>query len=245
MADWSTEKLSQEFAAVTAKSIDEQSTFFLRSFVAEFAGSFEEVLDLAQEFKKYAPKEGDVRELDEVAAHLFLERRGETLTVKELRDALAAIDLDKNNKVSFIEYALFKYKKTLRELFEDKPGNIQALLDKLEEAIAHYQKVLAEREAREQLMKDLEEQGTLSGVKAMKARLSLEMMRSEDELARNKKEVEAGAQKRAAQRAVDKGDPFVEEQKRVAAEKKKKEEEEKAAREAARARLKEKASLFQ
>ena len=71
------------------------------------------------------------------------------------------------------------------------------------------------------------------------------MMRNEDELARNKQEVVAGAQKRAAQRAVDKGDPFVEEQKRLAVEKKKKEEEEKAAREAARSRLKEKAALFQ
>ena len=79
----------------------------------------------------------------------------------------------------------------------------------------------------------------------MKARLSLEMMQQEDQLARNRKEVEAGAQKRAAQRAVDKGDPFLEEQKRLAAEKKKKEEEEKAAREAARNRLKEMASKFQ
>jgi len=245
MADWSEEKMTTEFAAVTAKTIDEQCTFFLRSFVAEFSGNFEEVLDLAQEFKKYAPTEGAVRELDEDKAHLFLERRGETLTVKELRDALKSIDLDNNHKVSFIEYCLYKYKKSLRELFEEKPGNIQSLLDRLEEAITSYQKVLAEREAREKLMKDLEETGTLGGVKGMKARLSLEMMRQEDELARNRKEVEAGAQKRAAQRAVDKGDPYLEEQKRLAAEKKKKEEEEKAAREAARNRLKEMASKFQ
>ncbi len=41
---------------------------------------------MAEEFKKFAPKEGAVRELEEDAAHLFLERRGETMTVVELRD---------------------------------------------------------------------------------------------------------------------------------------------------------------
>ncbi len=78
----------------------------------------------------------------------------------------------------------------------------------------------------------------------MKARLSLEMMKAEDDLARNKREVQAGAQKRAAQRAVDNGDPYLEEQKRLAAEKKKKEEEEKAEREASRQRLKAIAEKF-
>ena len=82
------------------------------------------------------------------------------------------------------------------------------------------------------------------GVKGARAKLKLEMMRNEDELARNKQEVQAAAQKRAAQRAVDNGDPYAEEQKRLAAEKKKKEEEEKKAREEARARLKAKAAAF-
>ena len=35
-------------------------------------GKFEEVLDVANEFKKYAPEKGDdVRELDEYAAHMY------------------------------------------------------------------------------------------------------------------------------------------------------------------------------
>jgi len=244
MADWSDEKIKEEFAKVTAKTINEQANFFLRSFVADFAGNFDEVLDLAEEFKKFAPKEGVVRELEEDAAHLFLERRGETMTVIELRDALRAIDLDMNKKVSLIEYCLYKYKKSLRELFEEKPGNIEALLQRLEEAIVAHQKVLEAREARQQLMHDLEKESESGGVKGMKARLSLESMKNEDSLERNKEEVNAGAQKRAAQRAVDNGDPFVEEQKRLAEEKKKKEAEEKAARDEARARLKAKAEKF-
>lgn len=56
--------------------------------------------------------------------------------------------------------------------------------------------------------------------------------------------MEAGAKKRAAQRAVDKGDPFAEEQKRVAEEKKKEEERKEQERQESRARLKAKASQW-
>lgn len=38
---------------VVSKSIDEQVKFFLRSFVSEFQGKFEQVLDFAEEFKGY------------------------------------------------------------------------------------------------------------------------------------------------------------------------------------------------
>ena len=78
----------------------------------------------------------------------------------------------------------------------------------------------------------------------MKAKIKLEMIKNEDELARNRRTVEAEAKKRAAQRAVDNGDPYVEEQKRLAEEKKKKEAEEKAEKQAARDRLKAKAAAF-
>ena len=81
-------------------------------------------------------------------------------------------------------------------------------------------------------------------MKAMKARAELEQMRAADQLAMNKKEVEAGAKQRAAQRAVDKGDPFMEEQKKLEAERKKKEQEEELKRQDSRRKLKEKASLW-
>ena len=79
--------------------------------------------------------------------------------------------------------------------------------------------VLEKKEARDQLMLDLAEQSKEGGVKGMKARLLLDGMHAEDELARNKAEINAGASKRKEQKAVDNGDPFVEEQKRLAKEK--------------------------
>ena len=72
--------------------------------------------------------------------------------------ALRAIDLDMNKKVSFIEYCLYKYKKTIRQLFEEKTGDIAALLKKLEEAIEAHQKVMELQQAREDEMKQLEEE---------------------------------------------------------------------------------------
>jgi len=241
------EEMKAKFAEITRTGVDEQAATFLRSFVGEFGGRFEEVLDLAQDFKKYGPKTavpGSVCELEEDAAHLFLEKRNETLTVRELRDALRAIDIDMNKKMSFIEFLLWKFQKSLQDLFEEKPGNIAHLLAQLEEAISLYQKTLAEREAREQHMRDLEELAKEGGVKGMKAMHELEQMRHDDELARNKKEVEAAAKKRMAQRAVDKGDPYAEEQKRLAAEKKKEEEAKEKERQESRARLKAKASAW-
>jgi hypothetical protein len=238
------EELQVEFAKVSNTTIDDQATFFLRSFVTEFSGNFEEVLDLAEEFKKYAPTEGTVRELEEDKAHLFLERRGETLTVKELRDALKEIDLDSNNRVSFIEYCLYKYKYTLQQLFEEKDHKIEHLLKKLEEAIALYQATLKAKQAREAKMAELEELSTQGGVKGMRAKAELEAMKNEDQLERNKREIQAGAKQRAAQRAVDNGDPYAEEQKRLAEEKKKQEEAERLKREESKRRLKEKAALW-
>jgi hypothetical protein len=238
------EELKQKFAEVTATSIDDQCKFFLRAFVTDFAGRFEDVLDLAEEFKQYAPDTGVVRELEEDKAHLFLERRGETLTVKELRDALKEIDLDSNNRVSFIEYALYKYQFTIHQLFEEKDHQIEHLLKALEAAIEAYQETLRAKQARESKMKELEQQAEQGGVKGMRAKAELEAMRNEDQLERNKREITAGAKQRAAQRAVDNGDPFAEEQKRLEAERKAKEAEEKAKREESRRRLAEKAKLF-
>ena len=178
-----------KFREITStQSIDEQGMTFLRAFVGEFQGKFEEVLKIGEAFKKFAPPGGN--ELDEFQAHRFLESeffflflfffffffsflfsiifffffppnflsqtfllppphilllpppltfppppgRGETKTVQDMRGELKEIDLDFNRKVAFIEYLLFQYKKTLKELFSAKPN--AAALAKLEKAVA-------------------------------------------------------------------------------------------------------------
>ncbi len=61
------------------------------------------MLDLAEDFKVFAKasRGAAIQELDEFEAHRFLEKRSETITVKDMRDALKEIDIDSNNRVRF------------------------------------------------------------------------------------------------------------------------------------------------
>ena len=61
-------------------------------------------------------------------------------TVKDMRDELRSIDLDSNNRVAFIEFLLFTYKRTLTQMFTAKPSD--HLVAKLEAAILQYRAVM-------------------------------------------------------------------------------------------------------
>jgi hypothetical protein len=124
------EQYMSQLKELIAKSIDEQTKAFLRAFVVEFQGKFEQVLDLVEEFRtylaytstpcfvhsplfplhfspidttRYTVKGGD-GQLDEHQAHIFLEKKGEAATVVEFREKMKQIDLDFNKRVSVIEY---------------------------------------------------------------------------------------------------------------------------------------------
>ncbi len=56
--------------------------------------------------------------------------------------------------MAFIEYLLFKYGKTLKELFDARPN--EALVKKLEAAIAQYKAVLQARRDKEARIAELE-----------------------------------------------------------------------------------------
>jgi len=243
------EEHMEKFRKITnEQSIDEQCKYFLSEFVSEFSGKFEEVLDLAEEFKSYNPDDAadGVCELDEQQAHIFLEKRGEAATVVELRDALREIDIDMNKKVSFIEYCMYKYKKTLAQLFdENKPKALAHLLKALDEAIELHQALLKAKKEEEDKMADLRtvaESG--SGVKAMKAKAELEQMRVRSQTGANMKEVRAAWKTRKAKRDLEKGDPMAEEMKKVEAKKKEEEEEAKRKQAESRAKLKARAAAF-
>eukprot|EP00035_Acanthoeca_spectabilis_P020151 m.431366 g.431366 ORF g.431366 m.431366 type:complete len:261 (-) comp17293_c0_seq1:846-1628(-) len=238
----------EKFRKITSeKGIDAQCKYFLSEFVSEFSGNFEEVLDLAEEFKGYAAEGAadDIRELDEQQAHIFLEKRGEAATVRELRDALREIDIDLNMKVSFIEYCMYKYKKTLAQLFEEKPKNLAHLLKALDEAIELHQELLRAKKAEEEKMDELRSLAeTGSGVKAMKAKAELEQMRVRSQTGANMAEVRAAWKTRKAKKDLEKGDPMAEEMKRVEAKKKAEEEEAERKKRESRDKLKARAAFL-
>jgi len=236
------EKDKIEWDKIAAGSIDGQVDAFLKAFIEEFSGNIEVVMDKAEQFKKFRkpPSEAD---LDEQQAHLFLEKCEEALTVKTLRDFLADIDLDKNRRMCFLEYALYKWQHTATEFFVGlrtvRPGGSEAL----DRAIKAYREVLALIAAREKKIEQLTQDAKQPGVKGKTAQSQLNQMLAEDKLAMNKKEITAAASKRKAEKEA-KDDPFTVEQKRVAELKKKEEEEKKKKADESRARLAQKAAAF-
>jgi len=96
---------------VVGDTIEHQCDAFLRAFTGEYKGNFEEILDQAELFKKYSKNNIDH---DEHVAHQFLEKHEEAITVKKLRDNLKLYDLDKNNRLCFLEFLLQKKRKKLR-----------------------------------------------------------------------------------------------------------------------------------
>lgn len=176
-----------------------------------------------------------------------MEKRGEAKRVVEMREALKAIDLDSNNRVAFIEYLLFKYKKTPKELFTAKPNSMA--LKKMEEAIENYKKHFAELKKREERIKELEQIVKQGGSGANKAKVELRQLQMRDQGQDAKNEMEAFHKKLSAQRALkdpkqDEEEEFKKEQKRLKdlEDQKKREEEQK--RKEARERLSKKAAMF-
>jgi len=253
MANLTPDQLMKKFKEITALSTDEQTKFFLKRFAADFIGSFQSILDLAGEFLRYAPSQ-DAPDLDEFQAHRFLEKKNETLTVVELRSYLKELDLDKNNKLAFIEYLLYKNKKTLVELFTPPPGGPSpAALAALDEAITTYQNVVNKKNTfekrREELLKIIAEE---KGIKKADAQKELDTIKGAYEINLQKDTMNARGAKARAQKAVEDSiknpDPelaYREEAERTSCEQKQKEEEEEKKRKEARAALKAKTSLWE
>eukprot|EP01102_Stenamoeba_stenopodia_P014919 TRINITY_DN5032_c0_g1_i1.p1 TRINITY_DN5032_c0_g1~~TRINITY_DN5032_c0_g1_i1.p1 ORF type:complete len:270 (-),score=116.00 TRINITY_DN5032_c0_g1_i1:147-893(-) len=241
-----------KWAEVTSLTVDGQTKFFLRAFVLDFQGKFEQVLDIAEEFKNYAtPGNRDtMKELGEFECHLFLEKRGETLTVKDLRENLKAeIQLGAHHNVAFVEYLLWKYKKNLHALFTPPPAGTvpQALLDALDKAISLY---LQSKEAQRKRVEEMESLKSVASskrsVESVQAQNKIQNLAGQ-EFGQKFAEMQALKAKKEAELALanaPKIDPYVEEQKRLEEERKRKEEEERKAKEDSRARLKAKAALW-
>lgn len=145
--------LKRQFSAICATSIDAQTEYWLKSFVREFEGKINEVLELAEEFKAYLPDEADAgaaTHIDAFQAHVFLERKGQTLSVLDLRAVMRNICADDNDvsRFSFIEYLAWSYQKTLKEVFMVKPGNLEGLLKGLYQAMHDYQESKAVHDAK-------------------------------------------------------------------------------------------------
>eukprot|EP01130_Rhizamoeba_saxonica_P002696 TRINITY_DN1245_c0_g1_i1.p1 TRINITY_DN1245_c0_g1~~TRINITY_DN1245_c0_g1_i1.p1 ORF type:complete len:322 (-),score=129.87 TRINITY_DN1245_c0_g1_i1:26-991(-) len=126
--------IAEQFEEFTSKPYAEQAKCFLNAYWAEHEDSAEQIWGWVHEFIELDFENGkEGNDLDEFNAHRFLERTGETKTVKELREDLAKIDMDFNRRMAVVEYLLFRWKHTVED-FVNRPQGGGGESDELVEA---------------------------------------------------------------------------------------------------------------
>jgi len=133
------------------------------------------------------------KDLDEFHSHRLLEWTKAALTVVEMREALRQIDVDKNSRMSLVEYLAWLYKVSPDEVVNSPQGDNSNVLQAAEEAFAKIDKAMQECQAAlESNTKALEElkaaQVSLAAAEAELAAAVAELKRQEEE---HKKKMEA------------------------------------------------------
>jgi len=242
------------------KAVEEQAKIFLRTFVMDFRGKFDEILGAVERFCSYRTKKASdsanlvVTGLEEADLYRFIEAEGHPIAAVDFRTEIRALDEQTDRTtLSFIHYCMWNYKKKVEQLVIPPGEADPTLLRLLDEALAEYQKVVDARRARENKMVQLRATAAQGGVKGNIAKSELDQMEASDQLERNKAEVTAAAKRRLAQKAVESDKDgakareraLKEEQKRLEQERAKKEAEEKRIQDEKRAKLKAKSAMFE
>jgi chromosome segregation ATPase len=134
---------------VTAMTYPEQAKFFLNAFWPELEQEAENCWKFVAGFQKLDPVKGkEGSELDEFWSHKFLETHGDTLTVIQMRAAFKEIDIDFNKRMSFAEYALWKYKQNVKELLSRPQGDNKEEIEQAEAMLKEVTALFEEAERR-------------------------------------------------------------------------------------------------
>jgi len=135
------------------KTYKEQAVWFLNSFWEEFASKEAEL------FWAYVQKNAELdlefheqgSGLDEMKAHVFLEKFDETLTVRDMRDKLRATGAIGTNErpktVPLTHYLLYKYKVDWKTLVDERrQGDNKEEMEQAERLLAEVQAAFRESE---------------------------------------------------------------------------------------------------
>jgi len=180
-----------KFAELVSKTHTQQAVWWLNGFWADGASEYAETLwnqtllmieaETGQK-KLYGRRAQEVKEgcdLDELKAHIFLEKMGETLTVRELRKRLQELDIDNNKRMALSEYMLAKYKKTPQQLVNAPQGDAdeaklnaaQEQLNRAQDQLSQVQDALEKQKAAEAKVKaaEAELQAAVKELEALEA----------------------------------------------------------------------------
>jgi len=187
----------EQFKQVEKRNYANQGIFFLNAFWVECSGDAERIWLFCQKFHELDNVNGkEGNDLDEFWSHKFLETLGETMTVLQMRDVLKQIDVDNNKRMSLLEYLLYRYKQTIKELLK-RPQGTNEELARAQQALAAVQ---AEIDKIEKKKSELEAASSGGGVKAMQAKNELSQLLVADPTDLNRTLLTAEAAVRKAQK---------------------------------------------
>ena len=257
--------LFTKFQDLVVKSVADQTEYFLKSFIFALGDDWKKLIELSKTFNKYlqeyAQDDGQTDSaLDPSQAADFLQKNGKTRTAMQRRTEVRDIDIDNNDRITFIEYLLLHYKAMILEEYykriqETCPYDLSqdgvgvtgvgnALLDELftlpagldpalEAAIEEFTATKKKREAE---MKVLQDKASKGGVRGLAAKNELEQLEGQDLTETNRLELTLNAAKKRA--AKKSGEEAVKERKQA------EEAASRAQAEESRARLKARAALW-
>jgi len=255
-------QFAQRFKDLAAGPCSDQLQLFLKSFIFDLGDNWKEVVNLENRFKKRCNDSNEVREdLNPVMAADFLQKNGLERTALQRKEEVADIDLDHNDRISFIEYLLLHYKVMILQAYYKRTGleckddfsrggigvtGVGAKLleelftfplgldPELERAIEEFTTRKKERESK---VKDLSDKQAMGGVKGLAAGNELKQIESADQTEMNRIEITLNAAKKRS--AKDSGEVALKKRQEVEA------QEAEAKRAASRNALKAKASTFE
>jgi len=184
---------SQKFKQFTTLVYAEQAKAFLNAYWDELVGETENIWSWAHQFIELdheRQKEGN--DLDEFNAHRFLERMGETKTVKQMRDELRAIDMDFNKRMALIEFLCYRYSKSIEDFVRRPQGDNTEEVKEAQRQLEEAQRALQNAQ---DAVRISDEAANLAAVEAKEARDSAELAK--------RQENEAKASAREAQNRAD------------------------------------------
>jgi Ca2+-binding EF-hand superfamily protein len=116
----------------------------MNRYLTEFEGRFAEVLDVSEVFRKIAASDKadtNAAELNEVEFLRFLTTQNRTMTRDQMRKTFASVDFDKSGGISFIEWLVFRYEKTVADLMAPQDPLPAELRAELNQTLEEYQQV--------------------------------------------------------------------------------------------------------
>jgi len=183
-----------KLADLSSQTYKNQAIWFLNAFWNTFAeAEAQNIYDYVQRCQELdLENHNQGHELDEMMAHRFLELIKSTLTVREMREGLRSVGIEKVKYVPLTNFLIFKYKVDWHKLVNAAQGDNQEEVAQAQRMLEEVSKALqaVQKTASESAKAEIEAINAENAAKAAKAEL-------EAALAELKKEEDAYNQKKA------------------------------------------------